>query len=71
MRAIGWLPRAWIPNEDGKKILILTSNLMAEPALVRRDPQTGLHSLVSLAAEPIHIRDVMGWTPFPSSRRSS
>jgi len=59
----GWLPRALIPNEHGRRLRVLRCDLQVQDALVVRDPQTGLHSLVGPppASAPLPIRHVAGW----------
>lgn len=61
MRMNGWIPRALIPNEDGRKLRVLRANMIAQDAFVTRDPETGLHSLVGPPPASMPLTDVMGW----------
>jgi hypothetical protein len=64
-RAWNWLPRALIPNEHGKKVRVLRTDMVVQEAFVARDPETGMHSLVGPppASMPLPIRYVAGWCP--------
>ena len=60
-----WLPRAWIPNEHGRKLRILRSDTLVQEAFVQKDAKSGLHSLVGPppASAPLEIESVAGWVP--------
>lgn len=60
-----WLPRALIPNRDGLRIRILTTDGLARDATVRRGSD-GLHRLSDTP-----IVDVVGWLPYVETSRAS
>ena len=56
--AYDWLDKAWIPNTEGRRVLLLLDDGTTKETSVARAPNGGLHFLLD-----VPITRVVAWRP--------